>query len=46
MYVFLSVATIAIFCTIIIKMFIQDSKHDLKIQAGKFKFSIKKHDKE
>lgn len=46
MYMFLSVVVVAVFCTIIIKMFIKDNKHDLKIQAGKFKFSIKKHDKE
>jgi hypothetical protein len=46
MYMFLSVLVIAIFCMITIKMFMKDSNHDLKIQAGKFKFSIKKHDNE
>lgn len=46
MYIFLSVVVMAVFCIIIVKIFIKDNKHDLDIQAGKFKFSIKKHDKE
>lgn len=46
MYIFLSVVVMAVFCIIIVKIFIKDNKHDLNIQAGKFKFSIKKHDKE
>lgn len=46
MYLFLSVIIIAVFCVICIKMFMKDHEHDLEIQAGKFKFSIKKHDKE
>lgn len=46
MYVFLLILLISIFCTIIIKMFMKDNKHDLEIQIGKFKFSMKKHDKE
>lgn len=46
MYIFLSVIVIAVFCTIIIKIFMKDDEHDLEIKAGKFEFSIKKHDKE
>lgn len=39
------IAIIAICCVVTIRFFINDNKHDLEIQAGKFKFSIKKHDK-
>ena len=46
MYIFLSVIVIAIFSTIIIRMFMKDHEHDLIIQAGKFMFSIKRHDNE
>jgi len=46
MYTFLSVIVNEIFCIIIIKMFMKDNKHDWEIQAGKFKFSIKQHDRE
>ncbi len=46
MYICISVIVIAIFSTAIVKMFIKDNKHDLEIQAGKFKLLIKKHDKE
>lgn len=46
MYVFLTVVAICIFFAIVIKMFIKDSKHDLVIEIGKNKFSMKKHDKE
>lgn len=46
MYVFLSVLVISIFCTIIIKIFTKDNKHDLEINFGSFKFLMKKHDKE
>lgn len=45
MYIFLSIIIISIFCTITIKIFMKDSKHDLEIQIGKFKFSMKKHEK-
>lgn len=45
MYIFLSIVVILFFCTIIISMFMKDNKHDLEINFGKFKFSIKKHDK-
>lgn len=46
MYLILSIIIISMFCTIIIKIFMKDNKHDLEIQIGKFKFSMKKHDKE
>lgn len=45
MYALLTIVIIAICCVVIIRFFISDNKHDLEIQAGKFKFSIKKHDK-
>lgn len=45
MYLFLSIIIISMFCTIIIKMFMKDNKHDLEIQIGIFKFSMKKHEK-
>ena len=31
---------------LISKIFMKDNKHDMEIQVGKFRFSIKKHDKE
>ena len=42
----LTIATvvISISCVLTIKVFTKDSKHDLEIQAGKFRLSIKKHD--
>lgn len=46
MYAISIVIAILIFCIIIIRMFMKDSKHDLEINFGKFKFSMKKHDKE
>lgn len=39
-----TVIVIAICCVITILVFTKDSKHDLEIQAGKFRLSIKKHD--
>lgn len=39
-----SVAIISICCVIVIKVFLKDERHDLEISAGKFHFSIKKHD--
>ncbi len=45
MYALLSIVIIAVCCVMIIRFFINDNKHDLEIQAGKFKISIKKHDK-
>lgn len=46
MYIFLLVMTISVSCMIIIRMFMKDNEHDLEIKAGRFKLSIKKHDKE
>lgn len=51
MFIFLSVVVITIFCVVVIGMFKKDKDDDLifEVQAGKaskFKFSIKKHDKE
>lgn len=40
-----TVIVISICCIIVIKIFSKDSKHDLEIRAGKFRLSIKKHDK-
>lgn len=39
-----AVIVIAISSVILVKVFTKDSKHDLEIQAGKFRLSIKKHD--
>ena len=44
MYAIIVVAIVAICCVIAIKVFITDNKHDVEISAGKFRFSIKKHD--
>ena len=46
MYIFLTVLIVSVCCVISIKIFMKDSKHDMEIQVGKFRFSIKKHDKE
>ena len=40
-----TVIVISLCCLLAIKIFTKDSKHDLEIQAGKFRLSIKKHDK-
>ena len=40
-----TVIGISICCITVIKIFSKDSKHDLEIQAGKFRLSIKKHDR-
>lgn len=40
----IAVIVISICCVITIKIFTKDGKHDLEIQAGKFRFSIKKHE--
>lgn len=40
----IAITIIAVFCIVTIKLFTKDNKHDLEIQAGKFKFTIKKHD--
>lgn len=46
MYVFLTIVAICVFFAIIVRMFMKDKIHDLEIQIGKNKFSMKKHDKE
>ena len=47
MYLFLTVIVVAIFCTMIVIVFVKDNKHDLLIQVGKkFRLSIKIHDEE
>lgn len=38
------VVVVALSCVITVKAFTKDNKHDLEIQAGKFRLSIKKHD--
>lgn len=40
----IAVIVISICCVITIKIFTKDGKHDLEIQAGKFRLSIKKHE--
>ena len=45
MYLFLSIIIISMFCTITVKIFTKDNRHDLEIQIRKFKFSMKKHEK-
>lgn len=40
----ITVIVIAISSIMLVKIFTKDSKHDLEIQAGKFRLSIKKHD--
>ena len=44
MYAMIAIGIVAICCVIAIKIFIKDNKHDVEINAGKFRFSIKKHD--
>lgn len=39
----IAVIVISICYVITIKIFTKDGKHDLEIQAEKFRFSIKKH---
>ena len=39
-----AIVVIPICCVIAIKVFTKDSKHDLEIQAGNFRLSIKKHE--
>ena len=46
MYFCMTVLIVSICCVIAIKIFMKDNKHDMEIQVGKFRFSIKKHDKE
>ena len=46
MYIFLSIVVVSIYCTVIIKIFTKDNKHDLNIKIGGFMFSMIKHDKE
>lgn len=38
------VIVISICCVIAIKIFTADNTHDLEVQAGKFRLTIKKHD--
>lgn len=40
----IAVIVISICCAITIKIFTKDGKHDLEIQAGQFRLSIKKHE--
>ncbi len=42
--IIIAIIVISIYCIIMVKIFTKDNKHDLEIQAGKFRFSIKKHD--
>ncbi|MFG6368959.1 MAG: hypothetical protein K1W16_11130 [Lachnospiraceae bacterium] len=42
--IIIAIIVISICCIIMVKIFTKDNKHDLEIQAGKFRFSIKKHD--
>ncbi len=44
MYIFLSILSICVLCVYIVKLFMEDKKHDLIIRIGKFVISIKKHD--
>ena len=46
MYVLMTVLVVSVCCVVSIKIFMKDTKHDMEIQMGKFRFSIKKHDKE
>ena len=39
----ITVIVIAISSVVLVKVFTKDSIHDLEIQAGKFRLSIKKH---
>lgn len=38
------IIVISICCVMAIKIFVNDDKHDLEIQAQNFRISIKKHD--
>lgn len=38
-----TIIVISISCIITIKIFTKDGKHDLEIQVGTFRLSIKKH---
>lgn len=40
------ILTLSVTCVIITKTFMNDNTHDFELLIGKFKFSIKKHDKE
>lgn len=40
----IAVIVISICCVITIKIFTADSKHDLEVQTGNFRLTIKKHD--
>ena len=40
----IAITIVAIFCVVTIRIFTKDNKHDLEIQVGNFKFTIKKHD--
>lgn len=39
-----AIVVIPVCCVIAIKIFANDNKHDLEIQAGNFRLSIKKHE--
>ncbi|MCH5261956.1 MAG: hypothetical protein J1F42_03505 [Lachnospiraceae bacterium] len=39
-----SIAIVAICSVVAIKVFTKDERHDVEIKAGKFHFSIRKHD--
>ena len=43
MYLLIAIIVISISCILSIKIFMKDNVHDVEIEAGKFKFSIKKH---
>ena len=40
----IAVIVISICCVITIKIFTADSNHDLEVQAGNFRLTIRKHD--
>lgn len=40
----ITVIVITISSVILVKVFTKDSKHDLEIQAGEFRLTIKKHE--
>ncbi len=39
-----AIVVIPVCCVMTIKIFLNDDKHDLEIQAGDFRLSIKKHE--
>lgn len=41
----ITVVVVSICCIVTVKIFTKDSRHDLEIQVGRFRFSIKKHDR-